>query len=258
MRLGKRWTRFAPMSLVIAGALLTAGAAYADQPPVTADIAAGSNLFHNGKPGVSPCQSCHGPHGMGIDAMQTPRNQNLGYAYTVKQLVNFRSGARQDLTLGVMGVFAKQMTDQDIRNVAAYLNTIPDDWKDLSDLDALKAGGTPVGVAYKGMEIVRYGKPSRGITACQTCHQYDGRGAGPIYPRIAEQKYVYLVNMLHHWRAKERTNDPLGQMRAVASHLTDDDINNLAAFLSHARLTAIGDTFVPHGDSVLANIDVKR
>lgn len=258
MRIGKRWTRLAPVSLVIAGALLTAGSAYADQPPVTADIAAGGKLFQNGKPGVSPCQSCHGPHGMGIDAMQTPRNNGLGYAYTVKELTNYRSGTRTDLTLGVMNIFAKQLSDQDIRNVAAYLNTIPDDKTDLSDLSALKASGTPVGVPYKGMEIVRYGKPSRGITACQTCHQYDGRGQGPIYPRIAEQKYVYLVNQLNHWRANERTNDPLGQMRAVAHHLTDNDINNLAAFLSHARVTAIGDSFIPPNDSVLANMDLKN
>jgi len=31
----------------------------------------GQEMFEEGKEGVSPCQSCHGPQGLGIDAMQT-------------------------------------------------------------------------------------------------------------------------------------------------------------------------------------------
>jgi cytochrome c553 len=59
---------------------------------------------------------------------------------------------------------------------------------------------------------------------------------------IGQQKYTYLVNQLHNWRDASRANDPQGMMRAVAKNLSDEDINNVAAYLSQApRGTAGGN-----------------
>ncbi len=256
MRFCNQWMRRIPTIVVAAAVCTVSGAAYADSDKVTANITAGKQIFLNGKDAVSPCQSCHGEKGLGIDAMQTPRLANLGYAYIVKQLTNFAEDARTDMTLGVMNLFAKQLTVEDRRNVAAYLNTL-DFETDMSDLAALKAAGTEVGEPYKGQILVRYGVIGK-APACQSCHGFNGRGSDPVYPVIAQQKYVYLVNQLTHWRDGSRANDPLGQMRAVAKGLSDDDIHNAAAFLSHASWSTGGNGFIPANQSVLENLNLVK
>ena len=253
MRVTTHWTRLFPTSLA-AGVLMALGAAaHAEGARVTANLTHGKQIFEKGKgDSVPPCQSCHGEKGLGIDAMGTPRLANIGYAYVVKQLTNFAEGQRQDLTQGVMPIFAQQLTPEDRRDVAAYVNTLPMESEE-SDLAALKASGTDVGEPYKGEVLVKYGVLGK-APACQSCHGYNGRGADPVFPMIGQQKYVYLTNQLKHWRDSTRANDPLGAMRAVAKNLTDEDINNAAAFLSHAPKSVIGDSFDPDNQTVLKNI----
>jgi cytochrome c553 len=255
MRFVQQGFRAGATALVLVAGLAGAGVA-AEADKVAVNVSAGKQIFENGKDGVSPCQSCHGPDGLGIDAMQTPRLANVGYAYIVKQLTNFADDARTDMTLNVMNLFAKQLTVEERRNIAAYLNT-REMKSEPSDLAALKAGGTDVGEPYKGEILVRYGRLGS-APACMSCHGYNGRGADPVYPMIGQQKYVYLVNQLKHWRDGSRANDPLGQMRAVAKNLSDEDINNAAAYLSHASKTVIGNNYVPDNQSVLANLKVEK
>ena len=256
MRFSNHRMRRVPAILVAAAIFTVSGAAFAEGEKVTANVAAGKQIFLNGKDAVSPCVSCHGDKALGIDAMQTPKLANDGYAYIVKQLSDFAEDRRTDLTLGVMNLFAKQLSVEDRRNIAAYLNTL-EPASEPSDLAALKAAGTEVGEAYKGQILVRYGVIGK-APACQSCHGFNGRGADPIYPAIGQQKYVYLVNQLKHWRDGSRANDPLGQMRAVAKNMTDEDINNAAAFLSRATVSTIGDGFVPTNQSVLENVTLVK
>jgi cytochrome c553 len=133
--------------------------------------------------------------------------------------------------------------------VAAYVSTLAQEEATStgagSDLKALAAQGIAVGQTYLGLKIVLYGAPERGIPACRSCHDYNGRGAPPIYPMIGQQKYVYLTNQLKHWRDGSRANDPRTQMQQVARRLTDDDIINVAAYLTNASPFSIGNTRLP-------------
>ena len=83
------------------------------------------------------------------------------------------------------------------------------------------------------------------VSACQSCHGYNGRGAAPIFPVIGQQKYTYLVDAADRWRDGSRANDPYGMMRKMAHNLTDADIDNLATFLACAPTTTAGNTIVP-------------
>jgi cytochrome c553 len=47
------------------------------------------------------------------------------------------------------------------------------------------------------------------------------------------------------WRDGSRANDPMGQMRAVAKNLTDEDIHNAATYLTSAPRTTMGNARVP-------------
>ena len=225
----------------LAALALLSGSAWAEG--VTVSVSAGEKIFKNGKGDAVPaCMSCHGDTAMGNDSMGTPRLANQGYTYLVKELDDFASNKRTDMTLGVMNGIAKGLTEQDKRNLAYYLHSL-NVKPELSNFDDVKASGKAVGVPYKGQIIADYGMESKGVSACQTCHQYNGRGAAPVYPMIGQQKYVYLVNQLTHWRDGSRANDPMGQMRAIAKNLSDEDIQNVATYLATAPKSTEGDTY---------------
>lgn len=208
------------------------------------NAANGKTIFNQGKGAAAPCMSCHGDNGQGNDDMGAPRLANQGEAYIVKQLTDFANDKRVPSGLGaVMPGFAKELSEQDRRDVAAYLSSIQSK-PELSDLKTLKENGQQVGESYLGKVIVTYGVKDK-VPACQSCHQYNGRGAFPMFPMIGQQKFVYLVNQLHNWRDGSRANDEGAMMRQVAKDLTDADIVNVATFLATAPETTEGNTRVP-------------
>ncbi len=222
-------------------ALVSASAMASDK----GDIGNGKKIFDEGKGDAPACNSCHGMDGMGDDNMGTPRLAGQGFTFIVKQLNDFANDKRQDTTMFVMNGNAKALSEQDRRDVAAYVESL-EGAVSASNLEEVKAAGTvPVGVRHKGQSVVQFGAPDRGVSACHSCHGFNGRGAAPMYPRIAGQRYVYLVNQLKKWRDGSRANDPAGQMRAVAKNMSDDDIHNAATFLASAPLTTIGNGRLP-------------
>jgi cytochrome c553 len=62
------------------------------------------------------CAVCHGPLGLAM-APNTPNLAGQPEPYLIEQLRNYRSGKR---THEVMGVIAKPLSDQDIRNLAQW------------------------------------------------------------------------------------------------------------------------------------------
>ena len=208
------------------------------------NIENGKKIFMNGKGDVPACNSCHGMDALGDDAMGTPRLAGQGYAFLVKQLEDFATDKRMDTTMYIMNTNAKGLTAEDRADVAAYANSLS---KDLvsSDMAQVKELGNPVGVRHLGKSLVMFGATDRGIPSCYSCHGFNGRGSAPVYPMIGGQKYVYIVNQLKNWRDGSRANDPMGQMRAVAKNLSDEDIYNAATYLTSAPRTTVGNARVP-------------
>ena len=199
------------------------------------DIENGLAIFNEGKGDATACQGCHGGTGLGMDAMGAPRLANIGQAYIVKQLTDFANDLRVPAGMGmVMNGIAKALTVQDRRDVAAYLDSLEYEVES-SDLKALAAEGTKVGQAELGKLIVVQGIKGK-VPACQDCHGFNGRA--PHIPAINQQKYVYLVSQMAAWKDGSRANDPMvnkvGIMRGIAKKLTEDEIANIAAYLSTA------------------------
>lgn len=212
------------------------------------DVAAGAKIFAEGKGEAPACLSCHGEQGLGDDNMGTPRLAGQGFAYLRKQLHDFAADKRTDTTMGVMNDIARALSDQDKLDVSAHEFSIDQsNFASASNMSEIKDGGAvPVGIRHSGKAIVFSGIPERGVPACQSCHQYNGRGAAPIYPTIGGQRYVYLVAQLQKWREGSRENDMLGQMRAVAKGMTDEDIYNVATYLTSAPVRTPGNPEMPH------------
>jgi cytochrome c553 len=92
---------------------------FPDQHPAAPAVVA------KGRPGATPvmaCGSCHLMSGLGH-----PESADVsGYTadYIVQQMMDFRSGARQDFARRMDG-FAKAMTDDEIREAAQYFASLP-------------------------------------------------------------------------------------------------------------------------------------
>jgi len=234
-------------SLLAAVAVLFSCSALAAEIPDLSgtNVANGKKIFTQGKGDAVPaCMTCHGAGGWGMEALAAPRLAGLGFPYLVKQLDDLGGGKRTPTGAGaVMVVYAAGLSPPERRDVAAYVNSLTGP-PDLSDLKALKASGTTIGEKYLGLTIVKYGVLGK-VSACQSCHGYNGRGAAPLFPVIGQQKYTYLVTQLTAWRDGTRANDPYGMMRAMARNLTDADIANVATYLSTAPTSTLGDTITP-------------
>lgn len=232
----KKFKLMLPTLLILTASILQLGTANA-----VVDVANGQTIFNEGKGEAAACVGCHGEKGLGNDGMGAPRLANIGAIYIAKQLNDFAADRRSPSGMGaVMNGFAKALTEQDRRDVGAYLDTLEYEMES-SDLKGLVADGTKVGKPDLGKVIVTRGISGK-VPACQDCHGFNGRD--PRFPAINQQKFVYLVNQLTTFKDGSRANDPavlkVGIMRGIARKLSDDDILNIASFLSTAPRVAPG------------------
>jgi cytochrome c553 len=87
-------------------------------------IAEGRRLVASGVDGRSvPCTSCHGPQLQGMG--ETPRIAGLSAVYVGRQLAGFRGSARTGPVAEPMRVAARNLTQDDILYLAAYLVSLP-------------------------------------------------------------------------------------------------------------------------------------
>lgn len=72
-----------------------------------------------GKVKSATCSNCHGAAGEGKDA--NPKLAGLEAAYIIKQLEDFKSGARKSM---MMGMFAGTLDHMDMADLAAYYSSL--------------------------------------------------------------------------------------------------------------------------------------
>lgn len=73
---------------------------------------------------------------------------------------------------------------------------------------------------------------------CSACHGQDGNSTNPAWPNLAGQHEEYIVKQLSEFKSGQRQN---AQMSPMASPLTEQDIENLAAYYAsqkHKKLSA--------------------
>ncbi len=267
----RKFTSMSSWLATVAVTVLMVGTASAETEKhgvkANANPANGKIIFNEGKGEASACMGCHGEKALGMDALGAPRLANIGYVYIVKQLTDLAEDKRTPIGVGaVMNGFAKALSPQDRRDVAAYVDSLPREYEP-SDLKALKAEGQKIGRPHLGKNLVYWGVgpvapgDKAKVASCYSCHGFNGRGADPIFPAIGNQKYVYLVNQLKSWRDGTRHNDPVvggvPMMQNVARTLTDDDIYDVAAFLASAPPVNVRDGLVIDNQTVLKEIRVK-
>jgi cytochrome c553 len=109
-------------------------ASSAGLPPGRADI--GEKLAKTVNPETKmACVSCHGDGGNAPNATNVPKLGGQYYDYIAHSLQLYRDGERDGTPdIGLMAPQAKQLTDQQIADLAAYFGTQQAQLRDLHDV----------------------------------------------------------------------------------------------------------------------------
>ena len=192
--------------------------AAAEPVVVKADPANGAKLFTEGDAtrSIPACVSCHGEAGNSTITVN-PKLAGQHEGYIVKQLNDFASPARVQ---AIMSTYAKAMTDEDKKNVGAYLAA-----------QAQKPGAANnKDTVDLGKKIYRGGIAEKNVPACASCHGAGGAGVPVQYPRVGGQHQDYTVAQLDLFRTDARKNSV--QMSTIAKRMSADEIKAVADYIA--------------------------
>lgn len=201
--------------VAIFSSALFAASALADTPAAPkVDIAKGAAAY------AETCIACHGEDGNSPIPLQ-PSLAQQHPEYLLKQLLEFKSGARAD---PIMQPFSEALSEEDARNISAWLVTQKlNPGTSSADLKTMQAGE----------RIYRGGIPDRHIPACAACHSPNGAGIPAQYPRVGGLHPEYVVKQLNAFRDGSRGNNQ--HMLDVAAKMNDREIKAVADYIAGLR-----------------------
>jgi len=148
------------------------------------------------------CGVCHGVNGL-PKLEGVPIIWGLQENYILKQLREFQHGERAD----VMKKIAVNLTEEEVAPAAAYFAT--KQWP--APANALPPSPPPT------------------MAICEACHQPKLVG-GVAAPRLAGQKYDYLVESMRHFAEGQRKNSP--EMTGIMGAISASDREAMARYIS--------------------------
>jgi cytochrome c553 len=159
---------------------------------------------------VAICATCHGETGNNSNPLYPVlAGQTARYLYI--ELRDYKEGRRHDPD---MDPLVQPLSRDDMLALADYFS------KQKQAPSTFKADPAKVDA----------GRKKSGEVLCPMCH-LGGFGGQNEIPRVAGQHYEYIKKQLLDFKARRRTNDA-GNMTSVASTLSDDDIENLAHYVT--------------------------
>ena len=183
-----------------------------------------------GKTRAATCSACHGAEGNSVNPLW-PNIAGQSATYIASQLEAFRDGAMDPANAKrydpLMSPQSLALSDQDIRDIAVYFESLP---------AAAQAVADPSTLA-KAEALYRGGDVENGVAACIACHGPTGRGnPAANYPALQGQHAVYTAKQLNDYANGKRTSDgPTRVMRDIASRLSQEDIDALASYVQGLR-----------------------
>lgn len=182
------------------------------------DPAKGEALYNTGDAArnVTACIACHGAAGNSTIS-QNPKLAGQHGAYIHKELINFKGPERNN---PIMTGIAKSLTEEDIRNIVAYLA------KQKPAPGAAKNKDT----VELGKKIYRGGIAEKSVPACAACHSPNGAGIPAQFPRLAGQHQDYTSAQLINFRSGARKNSE--PMTMIAKRMSDEEIQAVADYVA--------------------------
>jgi cytochrome c553 len=198
------------LALLAAAAMATPLAASESKPAAKADLAKGQAIA------TQVCAACHTADGS-RGSPANPILQGQHPEYLAKQLAEFKAGKRDN---AVMKGFATALSDEDMKNVAAFY----------ASKQAKGGAARNKDLVTLGEKIYRGGIADRQVPACAGCHSPTGAGIPAQYPRLSGQHTDYTTAQLTAFRDGIRKNNAL--MTGVAAKMNDREIKAVADYIA--------------------------
>ncbi|MDM8547864.1 c-type cytochrome [Candidatus Venteria ishoeyi] len=143
----------------------------------------GRNLFRT-------CAVCHAPTAWGTPDGHYPQIASQHQQVVIKQMLDIRSGNRDNPTMYPFTLKSVMKSDQDIANVSAYVASLP---------------MSPYNEKGSGMDL-QHGKALYD-KHCTECHGDNGEGDNKsTFPRVHGQHYHYILRQLLWMQNGKRRN----------------------------------------------------
>lgn len=198
--------------LIIAPTLLLSGFEVRAESLVEGSIEAG-------KASAATCEACHGAEGnSSVPLWPNLAGQNA--SYLVAQLKAFKDGSRKDSSMGPQ---AQLLSEDDMKNLAVYFESLPAAAQAVADTSLLA----------RGESLYRGGNTEDKTAACLACHGPTGRGnPAAKYPALNGQHAVYTAKQLNDYANGDRTSDGKTRiMQDIAARLSKEDIAALSSYI---------------------------
>ena len=168
----------------------------------------------------SDCMVCHGMTGNNTIYPIVPKLAGQHKGYLELQLKQFKDRSRADQNGQIyMWPVAQSLDAADIKELASYF---------ASQKPPMHSSGIKHAGMKEGKAIFNQGVTNEQIPACMECHGSDGQGAG-AFPRLAGQRYGYIVQQLTYFHNGTRVNSLMNQ---IAKNITVAQMKDVAAYLS--------------------------
>lgn len=201
------------LSFLLAAVLASPVLAEEAKSPAKPDLKKGEAIS------TQVCAACHAADG----SRGSPANPILAGQhpeYLVKQLTEFKAGQRSN---PVMKGFASALSEEDMRNVAAFY----------ASKQAKPGFAKHKDTVTLGQQIYRGGIADKQVPACAACHSPNGAGLPAQYPRIGGQHADYTEAQLVAFRSGARHNN--AQMSVIAAKLSDKELKAVADYIAGLR-----------------------
>jgi cytochrome c553 len=193
----------------------------------------------NGREINGTCAACHGSYGQGGKQGEYPRLAGQRAGYIESQLRAYRSRERINIPMFPY-TQERELPDEDIRDVAAYLASIklptsPPQFTDSDDaltrllaMEKVMIVPRAAGDADNGRRIYQ--------EECADCHGKTGMGRGSI-PMVVGQYTKYLERRMHVYARGERPHDE-DDGPDILAKLEEKDIQDVLAYLTALQYEA--------------------
>ena len=179
------------------------------------------------------CAACHSDNGQGGKRGEYPRLAGQQVKYLESQLKNFRARTRVNIPMFPY-TQERELSDADIKDIAAYLNGVVLDTK-MPTYTGKEDALTKLLMAERVMIIPRAeGNLENGGKVfhkqCAACHGPSGKGRG-MFPMLVGQYTNYLQRQIDLYLKGDRPHDEEG-MVGVLNGLQAQDIQDVLAYLT--------------------------
>ena len=167
--------------------------------------------------------ACHAADGNSGIATY-PKLAGQAAAYTYGQTMAIKDGTRSHGAAGVMKPMVMNLSEQDIRDAAAYY----------AKQQGKPGEANPKENPELGAKIYRGGLSAKKLPACMSCHGPSGAGIPgggteiQAYPRLGGQHKAYVVEQMKAYQSGQRKN---AIMADIANRLSEEELNAVANFI---------------------------